>query len=217
MTVMGDKSGSGSCVAGVVQRKRGRPRSEASRVAVLKAAAELLDVDQISFDALTVERIASRARVGKQTIYRWWPNKAGVVLDAIIDDHLSLTFPPVPDSGDMAADVRSWMETMLDEAMTEELISMVRHLVAAIAMGSAEVQARLRVSELCENPQLRARFLVEEGRAGLRPGVDPLVVTSAIMDPLLLRMLAIGAPEPEWAHDLVDTVLRGALPATSGE
>lgn len=214
MTVMGDKSGSGSCVVNAARRKRGRPRSEASRVAVLTAAAQLLDEDQVSFDELTVERIASRAKVGKQTIYRWWPNKAGVVLDALIDGHLSLKFPPVPDTGGMAADLRSWLDTMLNEAMSEELVSMVRHLITAVAMGSAEVQARLRVSELCENPQLIARFLVEQERGGLRPEVDPKVLTSAIMDPVLLRILAIGALERQWAHALVDTVLHGALPAT---
>ncbi len=211
MTAMGSQSGSGPCVVNVARRKRGRPRSEASRVAVLKAAAQLLDEDQVAFDALTVERIASRAKVGKQTIYRWWPNKAGVVLDALIDGHLALKFPPVPDSGDVGADLRSWLDTMLDEAITEGLVSMARHLVSAIALGSAEVQARLRVSEMCENPQLLERFLVEEERGGLRRGADPQVLTSAVMDPILLRMLAIGVLEHEWAHHLLDTVLHGAL------
>lgn len=55
-------------------------RSERSRRAIFDAALTL--VGEVGYDKLTIEGIASRAGVGKQTIYRWWPSKAAVLLDA---------------------------------------------------------------------------------------------------------------------------------------
>ena len=57
-------------------------RSERSRQAILTATADLLG--EVGYSKLAVEAIAARAGVGKQTIYRWWPDKGAVVLDAYL-------------------------------------------------------------------------------------------------------------------------------------
>jgi AcrR family transcriptional regulator len=59
----------------------GRKRSEATRVAILEAA-HLLLVEK-GYQAVTTAQIAAAARAGKQTIYRWWPSKAALALDAL--------------------------------------------------------------------------------------------------------------------------------------
>lgn len=59
---------------------RGRRRSERSHEAIIAATQELL-VER-SYPEVTIEGIAARAGVGKQTIYRWWPSKAALVLEA---------------------------------------------------------------------------------------------------------------------------------------
>ena len=64
--------------------RRGRPRSETSRAAILAAARELLaeqDLSTISMDAVAV-----RAGASKATIYRWWPSKELLALDALFSD-----------------------------------------------------------------------------------------------------------------------------------
>ncbi|NCT40543.1 MAG: TetR/AcrR family transcriptional regulator [Alphaproteobacteria bacterium] len=61
---------------------KGRPRSEKSRKNILKATNALLL--HTSVQELSIEAIAKKAKVGKTTIYRWWPNKAAVVMDALI-------------------------------------------------------------------------------------------------------------------------------------
>ena len=53
------------------------------RRAVFRAAIAL--VEQDGFSALTVEAIAVRAQTSKTTIYRWWPGKAAIVMDAFLD------------------------------------------------------------------------------------------------------------------------------------
>jgi len=61
--------------------RRGRKRSQDTRLAILTAAYEL--VSQVGYQALTIEGIAARAGCGKQTVYRWWPHKADVLLEAL--------------------------------------------------------------------------------------------------------------------------------------
>jgi AcrR family transcriptional regulator len=65
-----------------VATRMGRPRSEAARDAILKAALRL--VTKRGFRAVTVNEISEEAGVGKMTIYRRWPNKAAVVMDSLL-------------------------------------------------------------------------------------------------------------------------------------
>lgn len=60
---------------------RGRRRSEQTRLAILTAAYEL--TTEVGYPDLTIEGIAARAGAGKQTVYRWWPTKADVLLEAL--------------------------------------------------------------------------------------------------------------------------------------
>jgi AcrR family transcriptional regulator len=65
-----------------VQSKRGRPRDEGTHKAILSAAYDLLLEN--GFDAVTVDKIAERAKVSKATIYKWWSNKAAVIMDSFL-------------------------------------------------------------------------------------------------------------------------------------
>lgn len=67
----------------VEARKSGRPRSNASQDAILDAASKLLLHSSVR--DVSIEAIAKKAGVGKTTIYRWWPNKVAVILDAVSD------------------------------------------------------------------------------------------------------------------------------------
>ncbi len=70
------------------KKKPGRPRSNKSRRAILTATNKLLL--QHSVRDLSIEAIAKKAKVGKTTIYRWWPNKVAVVLDAVLEQQGTL-------------------------------------------------------------------------------------------------------------------------------
>ncbi|MFD0997346.1 AcrR family transcriptional regulator [Pseudoclavibacter chungangensis] len=77
--------------------QRGRPmaiRSEQSRRAILQSTMKLLDERQpesVSIQQLSIERIAREAGVSKTTIYRWWPNKAAVIIDTFLENHILAT------------------------------------------------------------------------------------------------------------------------------
>ena len=81
------------------RRPPGRPRSERSHLAIVKAALELLV--EVGYQRLTMEQVQRRAGVGKATIYRRWTSKAELVKDAI--QHFSAELP-LPDTGSLAED-----------------------------------------------------------------------------------------------------------------
>ena len=76
------------------EAKSGRPRSESSRRAILEATRRLLT--HVSVQKLSIEAIARKAGVGKTTIYRWWPNKSAVVMEAIFSQPAFHNIMPTP-------------------------------------------------------------------------------------------------------------------------
>lgn len=78
-------------------------RSESSRRATLEAALDLCT--EKGYGRVTIEAIAARAGVSKKTIYRWWPSKSAVLLEAFTEALTTAT--PFADTGDIATDLRT--------------------------------------------------------------------------------------------------------------
>lgn len=78
-------------------------RSESSRRATLNAALDLCT--ERGYGRVTIEAIAARAGVSKKTIYRWWPSKSAVLLEAFTE--MLVTATPFTDTGDIAEDLRT--------------------------------------------------------------------------------------------------------------
>ncbi|WP_373456817.1 MULTISPECIES: TetR/AcrR family transcriptional regulator [Brevibacterium] len=75
-------------------------RSERARTAILTSALQL--ARDVGYSRMSIEGIAADAGVGKQTIYRWWPSKAAVVFDAILEQNSQDGGEVViPDTGDV--------------------------------------------------------------------------------------------------------------------
>ena len=75
-------------------RNPGRPRSEQSRVAVLRATSELLQ--EVGLRAMTTEEISNRSGASKATIYKWWPNKYAVAVEAFLTEMMAEAPIPTP-------------------------------------------------------------------------------------------------------------------------
>ncbi|WP_329311601.1 TetR/AcrR family transcriptional regulator [Streptomyces sp. NBC_01262] len=119
---------------------RGRPRSETARRAVLDAALQLCQRD--GFQGLTIKAIAETAGVGRQTVYRWWPTKEAVLLDALRDVGLRESRRLAPDSGDTLRDVESLLSMTF--ALTQQLTGKAIVGLMAEAQHDPGLSARLQ-------------------------------------------------------------------------
>ena len=171
-------------------RAPGRPRSERARTAILIATNELLDSRGLA--ALSVDVIATRAGVSKATIYRWWPTKAAVVMDAF----LAHTSPrmPFPDTGSTREDLRRQIKSVIqlfNQAGTG------RSLVALIAESQHDpVLAQAFRERFIAARREAAREVLVRGRerGELRPDLDVDIAIDALYGPLYYRLLVSGDP-----------------------
>lgn len=105
---------------------RGRSRSEDSRQAILNAAVEIIGAH--GYAALSIERIARQSGTGKQTIYRWWPTKADVVMEALLRE-VELNIP-TPDRGTLKEDLTEFLSTSMRMARMPHVPELLRALAA---------------------------------------------------------------------------------------
>ncbi|MEO1544130.1 MAG: TetR/AcrR family transcriptional regulator [Pseudomonadota bacterium] len=101
---------SAKAIASKQARGAGRPRSEACHSAILDAASLLLDTEP--YHKISIERIAEMAKCGKPTIYRWWPSKADLILEAYRAEGMRRV-PPTEPSDDAFADLEDFLKRLL--------------------------------------------------------------------------------------------------------
>ena len=184
----------------------GSRRNDAAEQAILRAAAELLAADDGV--PITVAAIAERAGVGKQTIYRWWPSKSAVLLDAMI--HRAHQVAPAPDSGDLHTDLRLFMRSTFGAAPANRslLLGVLRE-----ALGDAATMARLAAFTAARRDEL-ARILEQARARDDIPGLDRLeTVVDQAFGLLWYRMIFAHRPLDQQAADqlvaALTTQLRG--------
>jgi len=114
--------------------RAGPVRSAAARDAILDATARLFRSE--GFEHLTIEGIAREAGVGKQTIYRWWPTRGSLIAECLTDGRLMPLEFEAPYTGDLVADVQSWLGTVLSLLQAPNGATLLRSLVAASAEDS---------------------------------------------------------------------------------
>ncbi|MFD4572655.1 TetR/AcrR family transcriptional regulator [Streptomyces sp. NPDC058417] len=192
-------------------------RSEKSRHAIYAAALAL--VAEVGYPRTTVEGIAARAGVGKQTIYRWWDSKADVLLEAFLDmaqntaETAGQDTYAIPDTGDLAADLKAVLRATVDELLDPRFSAPSRALAAEGLVN--EQLGREFVAKLLE-PQLQLYVdRLERARdAGqLRPGVDPRIALELFVSPLAQRWLQHTGPiSHAYTDTLVDYALHGLAP-----
>ena len=184
--------------------RRGRPRSETTRLAILHATNELLQ--RVSFAALTVEAIAARAGAGKATIYRWWPTKGALVLDAFLEE----TVPQIgfPDTGSTREDLRQQMGAVI-VAMNDTLAGSTLRALVAASQDDPELAALFRERFLAGRRKAAIEVLERGQRRGeLRKDVDPGVVIDALYGALYYRLLVSGErTEADYAETQLDLFL----------
>jgi hypothetical protein len=165
--------------------KKGRPRSEKSRKKILDSTNKLLL--HMSVQELSIEAIAKKAKVGKTTIYRWWPNKTAVVMDALVNQPgMQTPMPPVQNN---------------EEAIRVQIEKLVRLLHSnngqTIAQLFSEAQADAASLKIFENgflgPLIDAiEYSVLQGQEDgeFRSDVDIKMAVDMICGPIFFRLMA---------------------------
>jgi AcrR family transcriptional regulator len=165
--------------------KKGRPRSEKSRKAILESTNKLLL--HKSVQELSIEAIAKKAKVGKTTIYRWWPNKTAVVMDALINQPGMQTPMPTPAN-----------DTEAVQMQVEKLIKLLHsHNGQTIAQLFSEAQASEESQKIFENnflsPLIDAiQFSIEEGKrkGDFRSDITTKMAVDMVCGPIFFRLMA---------------------------
>jgi len=189
-------------------RRAGRPRSAAARDAALKAAAALLAEGGLA--KLTMDGIAARAGIGKRTIYRWWPTKGAVAVEAFLAD-LS---PRVEfnNTASAAADIRNQLLTV-GVVYRGTAGRTVREMVAL-----GQTDAAMLATFLANYIEPRRRLVEAVLKRGIangefRPTLDFSVVVDSLYGPLFFRLLVTGAPlDDAFVGGHADIILRGLAP-----
>ncbi|GAA1585819.1 TetR/AcrR family transcriptional regulator [Actinoplanes couchii] len=181
-------------------------RSERSRTAILDAALAL--ITESGYAALTIEAIAARAGVGKQTIYRWWKGRGEIVLDALAEQVTAAGPPALPDTGDLEADLRLVVRATVAELADPKLSEITRALtVESLTSESFADQVRDRILR----PQLDT--IKDRLRGHVRAGIDPDLAVELFVGPMYHRwMLRTGPLTEEYADALVDLALAALRP-----
>lgn len=193
-----------------------RRRSEQSRLAVLSACAEL--VTEVGFARLTVEAIAARAGVGKQTIYRWWPSKGAVVFDALlemnrIDGDLALV-----DTGDLGADLRAVVRSMVTDLCEPRTDAVYRAVFAEI---QSDERLAHELTERLMSPlttAITARLAAGRTAGEISTDIGLSIGMELIIGPVFHRwLLRRGTLDEEYVDTLVSTVMRALGPSGRDE
>jgi AcrR family transcriptional regulator len=194
-------------------------RSERSRRAIYDAALDL--VAEVGYPRTTIEGIAARAGVGKQTIYRWWGSKADVLLEAFLDLSAEAAREAgqepyvIPDTGDLAADLKAVLRITVDQLKDPRFEGPSRALAAEGLVN--ERLGRESVAKLLEpSLELYAARLRSAQQAGqVRPEIDPRIALELFVSPLAQRWLQHTGPiSYEYTDTLVEYALHGLAPRT---
>lgn len=179
-----------------------RRRSEKSRLAIVGATRDLLL--ERGFDKLSIEAVAARAGVGKQTIYRWWPSRHALVADVTLE-YADRILRPIAHTDDLVADCCGWTRSLAETLTTARGHAMLRILTTA-GMEHPDTAARLRAGfSIPLHNTVRDRLLA----AGLNPDTVR-DASDAIVGGVVHAILTEGRSfDPRRAESITRTVLAG--------
>lgn len=169
-----------------MQGKRGRPRNVETQNSILSASYDLLLEN--GFGAVTVEKIADRAKVSKATIYKWWPNKAAVVMDGYLSAAAARL--PVPDTGSVFQDILEHATNLARFMITREG-SIFLEIIGEGQDDSALAEAYR--TRYIQPRRLEVRGILDRGlQRGELKNLDTALCTDLIYGPIFYRLLVTG-------------------------
>jgi AcrR family transcriptional regulator len=188
-------------------KRRGRPRSEAAQKAILDAAARLL-VER-GLDTVSMDAVADLAGVSKATIYRWWPSKQSLALDALLAEWEAVR-PRPRNTGSLRGDLLSVLRPWVKLVSGRPYARLIAMLIAEVHCDPHFAQLwRDRFVPVRREP-VRLIFARAIERGEIPVDTDVELALDLIYGPLYHRLLHGHAPvNDRVAVDVVDAALTG--------
>ena len=185
---------------------RGRPRDPEADARILKAAADLLA--EVGIEGTSMSAIVARSGVARATVYRRWPSREAMVSAALSEVKGR---PPFPLSGDLERDLARAVEQSRVIYSEPKFRAFLPALVRDLLRDRPATGLSATFESVAPNFK---RIADEYGRvadeAGLRPEVDPIVVSDMIVGTLFAHLLSTGrAPSKAVGEQLLDVLLNG--------
>ncbi|MDL5158766.1 TetR/AcrR family transcriptional regulator [Actinomycetospora termitidis] len=193
----------------------GRPRDATRDAAILTATLEVLA--EHGYERMTMDQVARRAGAGKATLYRRWPSKADLVVQAVAQFDRMPTLGELPDTGDLRGDLLALMrpQSAEDEHRTLALASGMASLLSADP-ALADAAGSALVEPFVASQRLLIRRAIDRGE--VRADVD--VETVAFVTPSMTAFRLIVQRKPidtDLLARLVDAVILPACGLRPGE
>lgn len=186
--------------------RRGRPRTEGTRAAVVQALIAL--VAEQGFAKTSMDEVAERAGVSKATIYRRWPSKDALIVDA---HRALLDTTDAPDTGTLRGDLLALLDRVADVMEQPQITGMMQASVGEM-MANAELGEVFRQQVMEPRLQMiHAVFARAHERGDLRPGVDWRTAAYSLIGSNVFRVAFMGEPPDRDANRrLVEMIARDA-------
>ena len=190
----------------IKSQSRGRPRSEEAEEAILAATIQLLS--EKSLRDISMEEIARKAGVGKATIYKWWPSKACVALNAFLRKTNQMV--PTPDTGSVRRDILEQLRSVM--VFYKSPAGRILGQFVAESQVDKEFASLFRKRFL--KPRREATGVVfDRGveRGEIDQNINRELVLDLIYGPAIYRMIVGHAPLEEKLADEIVSILFGGL------
>lgn len=184
------------------QRAR-RPGGRGARVgaAVHQAVTDL--ISERGYGQFTVGEVAARAGVADSSIYRRWGSLETLLTDVALT-RLN-TRSPMPDTGSLAGDLRTYAANVAREITGPEGLALLRLAVALSSNGQQGLQA---LHDLLADRNRQLESMLDRARERGEHAPDALGVLDHVMAPMYIRVLFdLGPLTPEYVDGLVDRLL----------
>jgi len=189
----------------IAPKGRGRQRSEESEEAILSATLQLLRSKPLR--DITIDEIARKAGVGKATIYKWWPSKAYVALEAFLRKMNSMV--PNPDTGSAETDLKKQIH-YLATFYTSPTGRIFGQFLAE-AQSDQEFACLLRERFMKPRREIAGIIFDRAVKRGeIDPSLDRDLVLDLIYGPVLYRLLILrSAFQRKRVDAMVSTLFKG--------
>jgi AcrR family transcriptional regulator len=188
----------------------GRPRSETARAAVLAATREELAAG--GFDRLTIEKVALRAGVAKQTVYRWYASKNELVAEGLLQGIIATPTIVTLDGTEVRADIRAWVDGFVDLTRDPHAVALIRAAGAAAAENREIARGFQESVKTTARRSLAERMTRAEAEGQLRPGTPAETVAEILVGSLIYRLTTHEEITIDFVDDLIRTVFEGITP-----